>query len=141
MSGFKNGDRVRRLSPWPSDRNLGTIRDPSPIHGSVKVVWDNGYIEWVLTGNLVPVPAPPPRSDRIAHPPHYNSHPSGVECITVTEHFGFNLGNVIKYIWRAEEKGAPLEDLKKAAWYLAREIEKREKDLATLSESLQRDAK
>lgn len=63
----------------------------------------------------------------VDHPPHYNAHPSGVECITVAECFGFNLGNVIKYVWRAEEKGAPLEDLKKAAWYLNREIERREK--------------
>lgn len=65
--------------------------------------------------------------DPVNHPKHYTSHPSGVECIQVTEHFGFNLGNVIKYLWRAEEKGAPLEDLKKAAWYLNREIEKRER--------------
>ena len=65
-------------------------------------------------------------SGTVDHPRHYNAHPSGVECITVAEHFGFNLGNVIKYLWRAEEKGAPIEDLKKAAWYLAREISRRE---------------
>lgn len=63
----------------------------------------------------------------IDHPPHYNDHPSGVECIIIAEHYGFNLGNVIKYLWRAEEKGAPLEDLKKARWYLNREIQRREK--------------
>lgn len=63
----------------------------------------------------------------VNHPKHYTSHPSGIECIEVTEHFGFNLGNVIKYLWRAEEKGAPIKDLKKAAWYLNREIEKRER--------------
>jgi hypothetical protein len=62
----------------------------------------------------------------VDHPPHYTSHPSGVECITVAEHMGFNLGNVLKYIWRADEKGAPLQDLRKAAWYLAREIKRRE---------------
>ena len=67
--------------------------------------------------------------DLVNHPPHYTSHPSGVECITVAEHFGFNLGNVLKYIWRAEEKGAPLEDLLKAQWYLAREIRKRREAL------------
>lgn len=65
-------------------------------------------------------------NEAVDHPRHYNTHPSGVECIQVAEHFGFNLGNVVKYIWRAEEKGAPLEDLKKAQWYLRREIEKRE---------------
>lgn len=66
------------------------------------------------------------KHDAVNHPKHYTSHPSGVECIQVTEHFGFNLGNVIKYLWRAEDKGAPLEDLKKARWYLDREIQKRE---------------
>lgn len=62
----------------------------------------------------------------VDHPRHYNAHPSGVECIIVAEGFSFNLGNVIKYIWRAEEKGTPIEDLRKARWYLDREITRRE---------------
>lgn len=66
--------------------------------------------------------------DAVNHPKHYTSHPSGVECIQITEHFGFNLGNVIKYLWRAEEKGAPIQDLEKARWYLDREIEKRKRE-------------
>lgn len=66
------------------------------------------------------------KHDPVNNPKHYTSHPSGIECIQITEHFGFNLGNVIKYLWRAEEKGAPIEDLKKARWYLDREIQKRE---------------
>lgn len=66
--------------------------------------------------------------DMVNHPPHYNSHPSGVECITVTRWFNFNLGNVIKYIWRAgiKDEEATLEDLKKARWYLDNEIDRRE---------------
>lgn len=60
--------------------------------------------------------------DPVNHPKHYTSHPSGVECITVTEHMNFNLGNAIKYIWRAGDKGNHLEDLQKARWYLDREI-------------------
>lgn len=64
-------------------------------------------------------------ADMVNHPPHYKSHPSGVECITVVEHMGFNVGNAMKYLWRADEKGAPIEDLKKAAWYINREIERR----------------
>lgn len=63
--------------------------------------------------------------DPVNHPPHYKAHPSGVECITITEHMGFNLGNAVKYIWRADEKGAAIQDLEKAAWYVAREIAKR----------------
>lgn len=62
--------------------------------------------------------------DEVNHPRHYVSHPSGVECIQVTEHMNFNLGNAMKYIWRAGEKGDRLIDLQKAAWYLNREIER-----------------
>lgn len=65
--------------------------------------------------------------DPINHPPHYTSHPSGIECITVVEHMGFNLGNAIKYIWRADLKGADIQDLEKAAWYVNRELERRRK--------------
>ena len=64
---------------------------------------------------------PPHLSDPI-NPDHYRSHPSGVECITVTEHMTFCLGNAVKYIWRAGEKGDRLEDLRKARWYVDREI-------------------
>lgn len=66
-------------------------------------------------------------TDSVNHPKHYNSHPSGIECIDVVEHMGFNLGNAIKYIWRADEKGNDIVDLQKAAWYVNREIEKRTK--------------
>lgn len=65
--------------------------------------------------------------DMVNHPPHYTSHPSGVECITVTEHMNFNNGNAVKYIWRADEKGNALEDLEKARWYIEREIQRRKK--------------
>jgi hypothetical protein len=60
--------------------------------------------------------------DPVNHPKHYTSHPSGVECITVTEHMNFNLGNAVKYIWRAGEKSNLKQDLEKARWYLDREI-------------------
>lgn len=63
-------------------------------------------------------------NDRI-NPDHYRSHPSGIEAIQVTEHFNFCLGNALKYIWRAGLKGDAIEDLEKARWYLAREIERR----------------
>ncbi len=67
-----------------------------------------------------------PKHDPVNHPRHYTAHPSGVECIQITEHMGFNLGNSVKYIWRADLKADALEDLKKARWYLDREIAKRE---------------
>lgn len=65
--------------------------------------------------------------DIVNKPKHYNSHPSGVECITVTEHMNFNVGNAMKYLWRSGLKDDALIDLKKAEWYLNREIERLEK--------------
>lgn len=59
------------------------------------------------------------------NPPHYQDHPSGVECIQITEHLNFCLGNAMKYIWRSGLKGDAVEDLRKAAWYLEREIDRR----------------
>jgi Protein of unknwon function (DUF3310). len=61
-------------------------------------------------------------NDPVNHPDHYKSHPSGVECIQITEHMNFCRGNAMKYIWRAGSKGDELEDLKKARWYIDREI-------------------
>lgn len=69
-------------------------------------------------------------NDRVNQPKHYTSHPSGVECITISQHYNFCVGNAIKYCWRAglkEEHGSDpvekqIEDLKKAVWYLNREI-------------------
>lgn len=60
--------------------------------------------------------------DVVDHPRHYTRHPSGVECIQITEHMNFCRGNAVKYIWRAGDKGNEIEDLKKARWYLDREI-------------------
>lgn len=65
-------------------------------------------------------------ADSVEHPAHYTSHPSGVECIQIAEHFPFNVGNAIKYLWRAGLKGDSVEDLRKCAWYVNREIARRE---------------
>jgi hypothetical protein len=72
-------------------------------------------------------------TDPVNHPPHYTSHPSGVECIEITQHHNFCVGNAIKYLWRAGLKGGDgsrLEDLRKAAWYVAREVKRIEDELA-----------
>jgi hypothetical protein len=63
--------------------------------------------------------------EQVNHPDHYNSNPSGIECITVAEHMGFNLGNALKYIWRADFKEDAEKDLKKAIWYIDRELSRR----------------
>ena len=68
--------------------------------------------------------------DVVSHPAHYTRNASGIECIQVTEHFNFCRGNAIKYIWRAGEKdpSKEVEDLRKAIWYLQREIERIERN-------------
>lgn len=62
----------------------------------------------------------------VDHPAHYGGADNTYEAIKVIEawELDFNLGNVVKYISRAGKKGSKLEDLKKAQWYLNREIEK-----------------
>ena len=66
-----------------------------------------------------------PLHDAVNHPSHYTEHPSGVECIQITEHMNFCLGNAVKYIWRAGLKNDnAIEDLKKARWYVDRELER-----------------
>ena len=67
------------------------------------------------------------RNDAVEHPVHYCSHPSGVECITISKHHSFCIGNVFKYIWRSGLKGSAVEDLRKARFYLDREIEMMER--------------
>jgi hypothetical protein len=68
------------------------------------------------------------KQDIVNHPEHYTGYPSGIECIQITEHMSFNLGNALKYIWRCDLKKDAIEDLKKAKWYIEREIAKREKE-------------
>lgn len=72
--------------------------------------------------------------DMVNHPPHYKAHPSGLEVIEITEHMNFCLGNVIKYVLRADHKGTAIQDLEKAKWYLDREIQRRSKELQRGSE-------
>lgn len=69
-------------------------------------------------------------SDAVNHPSHYTSDPSGVECIEITRHRNFNIGNAIKYLWRAGLKedaalsieAKEIEELEKAVFYITDEI-------------------
>lgn len=65
------------------------------------------------------------QEDKVNHPKHYTNHPSGIECIEITQHHDFCIGNAIKYLWRAGIKGADteVEDLQKAIWYISKKIE------------------
>ena len=73
--------------------------------------------------------------DKVNHPKHYTSHPSGIEAIQITEHYDFCVGNAIKYLWRSGLKQdadksnseKEIEDLKKAIWYINRKIENLQK--------------
>jgi len=62
--------------------------------------------------------------NNVDHPDHYNKHPYGIEAIDVCQHMSFNLGNAVKYIWRADHKGNGKQDLEKALWYIKKEIER-----------------
>ena len=74
-------------------------------------------------------------ADMVNHPPHYNSHPSGIEFIEVGRHFNFNIGSAMKYLWRNglkkelgyDQRRKQIEDLRKAIWYINDEIEQLEK--------------
>jgi hypothetical protein len=72
-----------------------------------------------------------PKHETVDHPTHYTDSPAHcpqcerpIECIDVAEHWGFNLGNALKYLWRAGKKGSAAEDLRKAIWYIQREIDR-----------------
>ena len=70
------------------------------------------------------------KEDKVNSPKHYTSHPSGIECIEITKHYDFCIGNAIKYLWRAglkkeegySDKNKEVEDLKKAIWYINEKI-------------------
>ena len=70
-------------------------------------------------------------NDNINHPKHYNSHPSGIECIEITRYYPFNVGSAIKYLWRAglkkdsslSDREKEIEDLGKAIWFIQDRID------------------
>lgn len=70
--------------------------------------------------------------DAVNHPTHYTSDPSGVECIEVTRHRNFAIGNAIKYLWRAglKDENTSVQDLRKAIWYIEDEIKRLERESA-----------
>ena len=66
--------------------------------------------------------------EKVNHPQHYNN--GKIEVIEIIEdsNLNFHLGNAVKYILRANHKGKKTEDLKKALWYINREIKRSEKN-------------
>lgn len=74
------------------------------------------------------------KTDNVNHPAWYTQHLSGIECIEITRHYCFAIGNAIKYLWRAglkkemglEDKQKEIEDLNKAIWYIKDRIKQLE---------------
>lgn len=86
---------------------------------------DAKYILYTLFSKKI-VDKDSDKGDSVNHPAHYTKHPSGYECIDITRHYCFSIGNAIKYLWRAGlkkdaelgDKQKEIEDLKKAIWYI-----------------------
>lgn len=92
---------------------------------------DDDFKNWCMTGKKSEVKSVIKDNlniDNINHPKHYTSDPSGIECIEITRHRNFNIGNAIKYLWRAglKEGNSDVQDLQKAIWYIQDEIKRLE---------------
>lgn len=101
---------IRKQAKVPAEESLEKITDTPDDAQKLREILDRGPANNVL------------KDDPVDHPSHYCDHPSGVECIEITEHMNFNCGNAVKYIWRADLKGKQIQDLEKARWYIDREI-------------------
>lgn len=139
---FKVGDRVRLSNASLTNLNgrSGSVIKTSTVNNSydyfIKLDFNNMEY-WVFENELQREDAiNEPTEDVVNHPTHYTSDPSGVECIQITRHRNFNVGNAIKYLWRAglkvmlgeDAKKKQIEDLKKAIFYINDEIERLENE-------------
>lgn len=112
-------------------RPVWTAGDFTPIDTVTLNDYKMDPASWIIKDTHLHDLQTTPQHDAVNHPKHYTSHPSGVECIEVTQHYNFCVGNAIKYLWRAglksenntDSKQKQIEDLNKAIWYIRREIE------------------
>ena len=103
----------KNYNPYRSFNRQNSTDNTNKIESNIKII-----SEKIIKSN-----------DRVNHPSYYQD-PSGVECITVTRYRDFNIGNALKYLWRAglkkenglSDKDKTIEDLKKAIWYINDEI-------------------
>jgi hypothetical protein len=98
--------KPKTLEDWPWEKDLG--KPYGDINGSIANPPEQEVNDLARYKDAI-------------NPDHYKAHPSGVECIQITEHMNFCCGNAIKYIWRHAMKGGT-QDLEKAIWYLQREL-------------------
>lgn len=103
-----------------------TLRRDRPFREVLDELAKGDFTEAEAGPEAVEAATSAPAEDAI-NPAHYRKHPSGIECIEVVRHLNFNVGNAVKYIWRHNDKGDPIENLKKAVWYLNDEINRLEK--------------
>jgi len=108
-----------------SDSLTGSVEDEIQFNSSTATIADVNARTAQGTATAYGTETRPQDVDPVNHPSHYTKHPSGIECIQITEHMGSNLGNVMKYVWRCDLKHDAIQDLEKAAYYLNREINKR----------------
>lgn len=113
------GDVVKLLQDGTTVVNISGDQRVTNMHGILNN--DKHFIEVKHTEVKSPVV-----KDKVNHPKHYTSHPSGIECIEITRHYCFAIGNAIKYLWRAglkveegmTDKQKEIEDLEKSIWYI-----------------------
>lgn len=125
--GFDGVDNILEMDRDVANKVFGYMKqtaDQQPIED------ENGVIAQVSD------PVQQPTADPVQQPTHYTSHPSGIECIEITRHYCFAIGNAIKYLWRAglkqdadkSSKEKEIEDLRKAAWYINDRIKQLESE-------------
>jgi hypothetical protein len=121
-SGLKEGDIIRFKE--------GDDIDVDPVYFYDCYEAQREPMEVIRNKRSRCIPDIPNKEDKVNSPKHYTSHPSGIECIEITKHYDFCIGNAIKYLWRAglkkeegySNKNKEVEDLKKAIWYINEKI-------------------
>lgn len=124
------GDKVILLPD--NSTVVNNSKTPQQVAYNCKSMVDNpDYFKLIKEEKEEPV-----KKDNVNHPTWYTQHPSGIECIEITRHYCFSIGNAIKYLWRAglkkelglEDKQKEIEDLNKAIWYIKDRIKQLEND-------------
>lgn len=122
------GDSPTPSRAVPADTIPLTPEMQSAIDGGKIAIDDRGFARVLAKPFEHDFSEPEP--DPVLHPEHYTQHPSGIQPIQITKHLNFCLGNVVKYVLRADFKGSAVQDLRKARRYLDIEIEMREQAAA-----------
>ena len=140
MNRFKVGDIVERTGGHSLDMETGDRGRVCAVDSHTGAVALDGFEGTHSPESLrLYLPAEqvhpkPPEADPVNRPSHYTSDPSGVECIQITRHRNFNIGNAFKYLWRnglkddaeLSARQKQIQDLKKSVYYIEDEIKRLE---------------